>query len=243
MTSQRRVRRCAGQAGQQRLGLGVESSERCAAEGLLGREGQCVVVAQRRVVQERGGGGELMAGRGRGVLRAVAFEDAGEHVDRGRRQQALPPDEVVRVAVVGGGEVDVVGGAAAGERDVEELAGLLTGDDGVAGVGGLALRGVDGGGVSELDVLAHVLGGQRHCAAQRQVAGAEAAVRTYGSHGPAVAVLDPVGRGECEATFVATGDDGVANRGAGAVAQQDLTIGCAGALRRESPAGLRGPVR
>ena len=55
----------------------------------------------------------------------------------------------------------MVGGAAAGERDVEQVAVLVAGEDDVAGVGGDALGAVDGGGVAELDVPGgDVVGGQ-----------------------------------------------------------------------------------
>jgi len=141
-------------------------------------------------------GVEVAARAGSGVLRAVASEDLGERVDRGRREQGLAADEAVRVAVVAGGEVEVVGGAAAGECDVQQLPGLLAGHDRVAGVGGLALGGVDGGGVPEVDVFADVLGGQNDGARELQVLDAEAAVGADGVDPPAVAVLDPVGAGE-----------------------------------------------
>ncbi len=50
--------------------------------------------------------------------------------------------------------------ATAGQPDVEQLAALLSGEHGVAGVGGHPLRAVDSGGVAELDVFGDVRRGQ-----------------------------------------------------------------------------------
>ena len=77
----------------------------------------------------------------------------------GRGQQGVAGDDAVRVAVAGGGEIEMVGVAAAGQRHIEQLAGFLAGRDGVTGVGGDALGAVHGGGVAELDMPGHVAGG------------------------------------------------------------------------------------
>jgi hypothetical protein len=66
----------------------------------------------------------------------------------------------VRVPVPHDGQVDVVGGAAAGEHGVELLPGLSTGDDAMHGVGGDPLRGVHGGGVTQFGGGPDVVGGQ-----------------------------------------------------------------------------------
>ena len=113
----------------------------------------------------------------------------------------------------------MVGVPATRHRDVEQLACLVAGDHGVGGVGGHPLGGVDGGRVAELDVVADVVGGQRHGLAAVEVVGGEAAVGMDGADGPAVPVPDPVVRGGDQSAFVAAGEDGVAGTCVGAVGQ------------------------
>ena len=60
--------------------------------------------------------------------------------------------------------------AAAGHRDVGRGGAGVLAEEEVAGVGGLALGAVDGGGVGELDVLAHVAGRERSAVPARAVA-------------------------------------------------------------------------
>ena len=119
-----------------------------------GGDGEAVPVAGIGRGQVGARVGQLFAGGGRGDLRLVPGEDLLEDVDRGERVGRGWGDDRVLVAVKGGHQVDVVGGAAAGERHVQLLAGLRPGDDGVAGVGGDTLTAVHGGGVAELDVRA-----------------------------------------------------------------------------------------
>jgi hypothetical protein len=57
-------------------------------------------------------------------------------------------------------EVEVVGVPAAGEHGVQLLPGLLPGQQAVHGVGGDALRSMDGGGVAETGRLMYVIAGQ-----------------------------------------------------------------------------------
>lgn len=79
----------------------------------------------------------------------------------GRRQRPTKHRRRKRVGGVGvEHDVGVVLDPAAGEHRVEHLAVLGAGDDAVDDVGGDALSGVDGGGVAELDVLAHVVSRQ-----------------------------------------------------------------------------------
>ena len=99
----------------------------------------------------------------------------------------------MRVAVAGDVEVEVVGELATRQRDVEQVAVFVTGEDDVAGAGGDALGAVDGGGVPELDGLGDVVGGQGDGLAELVVDHAQGAVGVDLLDVPAVAVLDPVG--------------------------------------------------
>jgi len=128
----------------------------------------------------------------------------------------------VLVAVHGGGEVQVVGVAAAGEGDVQLLAGLVAGAHGVAGVGGDTLCAVHGGGVAELDVRGDVVDGEGDPTAGVGVDDVEAAIVVDGADGPPVTVLDPVGCGRPQLPVVAAGDDEVAFGGGRPVDQGDL---------------------
>ena len=74
----------------------------------------------------------------------------------------------------------VVGVPAAGEHGVGLLAGLVAGEEAVAGVGGDALGGVDGGGVAEFDGLGDVVGGQGELVVVAQVLDVEGAVAVDG---------------------------------------------------------------
>ena len=141
------------------------------------------------------GGGDGVGG----LLRAVAAQDRGEDVDRRRWMGRLREDDAVRVGF-GGGEVEVVGGAAAGECDVELLAVEPVGADDVAGVGGDALGGVDGARVAEGGVGGDVVGGQ---AAPCGFAGSRSARRSasrrvHGADRPAVTVLHPAATFEAQ---------------------------------------------
>ena len=126
------------------------------------------VSAMARVVDAAGAGGG-------GRLGLVAGQDLLEEVECGLGVGGGRGDDRVLVAVHGGVEVQVVGVPAAGQGDVQLLAGLGAGGDGVAGVGGDALGAVDGGGVAELDVLGDVVGGQAQVPAGVQVHDVEGA--------------------------------------------------------------------
>ncbi|VBA62347.1 hypothetical protein LAUMK41_05738 [Mycobacterium attenuatum] len=95
--------------------------------------------------------------------------------------------------LLAGGQVDVVFGAAAGQRDVEQLAGQGGCTDDVAGeLGGEALGEVDGGGVAEGDVFGDVIGGQGDALAGGQVGGDQRAVCAYPVDPIPVAVADEI---------------------------------------------------
>ena len=66
----------------------------------------------------------------------------------------------MRVPVADHRNVEVVGGAAAGQHGVELLPGLLTGHHAMHGVGGDTLRGVHGGGVTQFGSGGDIVGGQ-----------------------------------------------------------------------------------
>jgi len=149
-----------GDAWDQRLDGGVEVLTPGLAQDVHGGGREAVPVPGRGGRRVGGGVGEP-AGRGAGRdLRLVAGQDLLQDVDRGQGVGDGGGDHRVLVAVAGDGQVDVVGGPAAGERDVQLLTGLFTGGDGVAGVGGDSLPAVHGGGVAQLDVLAHILARQ-----------------------------------------------------------------------------------
>ena len=210
--AQRRVGGEVGQVWDGGVGGPVDRGHAVRSEGRGGRGGERVEVEVGGVVQGAGRVGEVLGGAGRGHGCVVASQDAGEHVDGGGRQQCLSGDDGVRVAVAGGGEVDVVAAAAAGHGDVEQLAGFLAGGHGVAGVGGDALSGVDGGGVAQLDVVGDVGGGQCDVSLRPQVGHLQRAGFEHGVDGPAVAVLDPVGGGDGDGAVVLAADDRVPGR-------------------------------
>jgi hypothetical protein len=131
-------------------------------------------------------------------------------------------DEGVGVAVADHLEVEVVGVPAAGEHCVQLPPGLLPGQQAVHGVGGDALRSMDGGGIAETGRLMYVIAGQP----DGQVAAVESdrEVTLFGDvgDGPPVAVLHPVGRGESESAVVAAGDDHISNTGPVSIGQRHL---------------------
>ena len=147
------------------------------------------------------GGGRTEAGEGVGGvagcgggrdLGAVAAQRRGQDVDGGLGVGGFGGDDAVRVGF-GGGQIDVVFDAPAGQGDVEQLAGQGSGADDVAGVpGGESLRGVDGGRIAQGDVLFHVAGGQAHHCSAAQVSGFDAAVVVGFDDLVAVAVADIV---------------------------------------------------
>ena len=130
------------------------------AEHLLGRERHGVGVPRCSVVETSLRRGGQFAGGSRRDGSAVAGEDPLERLGGGELLGDAGQLELTLVAQVVGDDVDVVLGAAAGQHRVEQLPGLLAGDDAVHDVGGQALGGVDGGGVAELDMGGDVLRGQ-----------------------------------------------------------------------------------
>ena len=209
MRAQSGVRRFGGESRPDRFGVPVDAGEGVDAEFLLGREPQCIVIAHDRVVQlSRAGRCLPLCGRG-GAVGSVVLEDLGQDVDRGRRAECLRIDQAVRVTVESGSEIDVIRLTAAGDADVQRLARLLAGRDEVGRVGGHALGAVDGGGVSELDVLGDVVSGQLDGASEFHVPRDEGAACENSLDPPAVAVLDPVAARDHESAAVAASDDDV----------------------------------
>ncbi len=157
---------------------------------MLGGRAEGVGVPVGGSLQPAGRVGQVPDRAGGRDLRAVAGQDPGQDVHRGRRQQRLPGDHGVRVAVAGDDQVQVVGTPAAGQRDVQQLTVFGAGGHGVGDVGGDALGAVHGGRVAEADVLADVGRRQMHGPAGAQVDHVQAAVGPDRDHLPAVAVLD-----------------------------------------------------
>ena len=109
------------------------------------------------------------------------------------------------VAVADDLEVEVVGVPAAGEHGVQLLPGLLPGEESVHGVGGDALRRMDGGGIAETGRGAHIVTRQPDGQLAAVVPDREVTAPADAGDGPAVAVLHPVGGGESESAVVACG--------------------------------------
>jgi hypothetical protein len=119
-------------------------------------------------------------------------------------------------------EVEVVGVPAAGEHGVQLLSGLLTGHQAVHGVGGDALRGMDGSGIAETGRGRNVVGWQLDGELAAVVPDGEVTAPADAGDGPAVAVLDPVGGGESEPAVVGPGDDHISDTALIAVGQVHL---------------------
>ena len=122
---------------------------------------ECVEIHVRGRSQPREGVGCPPFCRVGRLLCPVAAQDRGEDVHRGWRVGGFRGEDAVRVGL-GGGEVEVVLVAAAGQRHIEVLAAELIVADDVGGVGGDALAGVDGGRVTQPGVGGDVSGGQSH---------------------------------------------------------------------------------
>ena len=125
-----------------------------------------------------------------------------------------------------GGNVDVVGGATAGEGDVEQFTGRrLRVEDRVRGIHGGALGAVNGRRIAEFDLFAHVPGGKHDrlpvgCAVPPEPAYGEGTVLEPVGDLPPVAVLDPPPVSGGEVAVVVPGDNLVPDPGGGPVVQR-----------------------
>ena len=108
---------------------------------------------------------------------------------------------------------------------VQLLPGLLPGHQAVHGVGGDALRSMDGGGVAETGRGVDVVGWQPDGAVAAGVPHGQVALFADVGDGPAVAVFDPVGDTESESAVVDPGDDHISDTGLIAVGQTHLRSG------------------
>ena len=164
----------------------------------------------------------------------VSADDRGEEFMGGRRFDGFWRDDLVGVGAAAGLQVGVVGGDAAGEGDIELVAGGVGGEKRVGGAGASA-GGADGESLAAGDGV---------CVAESHVPGIDIPVRENGfdvavvgavaeadvqgavgvhcEDGPAVVVLDEVGAAEAEGAGVAFGDDDVAGRHGFAVGQLSL---------------------
>ena len=203
----------------------LEAGDRGGAEVGLGGQVQGVDVPGGRRAEPGRGCGEVAGEGGGGAGRVVPGEDVLEEVGGGGRVGVLGADDLVGVAVADDLQVDVVGERAAGEHRVELLSGLGPGGEAVHGVHGHALGGVDGGGVPELDRAGDVGGGEGDVEPGAGVPHRERTVGAGGVDGPAVAVLDPVGRRQAQSAVVGAGEDGVADIGGVPVGQGDAGAG------------------
>src|SRR5512133_2832076 len=150
---------------------------------------------------------------GRGPCRVVAGQDVFEKVGRRGGPNGLWPDDAVRVAVPNSLHVEVVGDLAAGQHGVQVLPGLVSGGEAVHGVYRDSLRGVHGGGVTQLRRGLYVGGWQSHSVSVATMLDVKITTGVDGDYGPAVAVFDPVGRCQPELAVVAAGNDQLADAG------------------------------
>lgn len=115
------------------------------------------------------------------------------------------------VEVACGVDVEHVGFATAGGRDVQRFPLRRRRDEGVGCVDGLALGAMGRSGVPELDMVAHVIRWQRCAPAPAGPRHRESTPAVDADDGPGVAVLDPsTARGQ--GSVVVAGDDQVADR-------------------------------
>jgi hypothetical protein len=128
----------------------------------------------------------------------------------------------VGVAVADDLEVEMVGVPAAGQHGVQLLPGFLPREKAVRGVGGDALRSMDGAGIAETGRGRDVVGRQPDGQLAAVVPDGEVTAPADAGDGPAVAVFDPVGGGEAEPAVVAAGDDHISDAGLVAVGQRHL---------------------
>ena len=200
----------AGQAGVELIGGDVQLGQRGRGGDLVGGFAEGVVVH---------GGGRTEAGEGVcGVagcgggrdLGAVAAQRRGQDVDGGLGVGGFGGDDAVRIGF-GGGQIDVVFHAPAGQGDVKQLAGQGSRADDMAGVpGGESLRGVDGGRIAQRHMLFHIISGQAHHCSAAQVSGFNAAVVAGLDDLVAVAVAHIVFAADVNSSRVASGPDQVA---------------------------------
>lgn len=109
-----------------------------------------------------------------------------------------------------GDDVESVLVATAGGADVEVAVAGRAGDEGDAGVGGVALEAVGGGGVPEADVLLHVLRRQGRGAVSVDSGHGEGAVVVGRLDEPELTVADGFVAVGAQVAVVAAGDDDVA---------------------------------
>ena len=129
------------------------------------------------------------------------------------------------VAIADDLEVEVVGVPAAGEHGVQLLPGFLAGQEAVDGVGGDALRSVNGGGVAESGRGLNVVGGKSDGEVAAGVPHGQVALFSDVRDCPAVPVFDPVRGGEAESAVVVAGDDHISDTGPVSVGQRHLRSG------------------
>ena len=119
----------------------------------------------------------------------------------------------------------MIRGPAAGEHRIQLLAGFPSGDQAVQGVGGDALGGVDGGGVTQPGGGLNVVDGEPCGEVAAVVSNDQIALAAYSSDGPAVTVLHPVVGREPESAVVGAGDDHIADTGLVSIRQAHFTAG------------------
>ena len=152
--------RFAGEFREDLVGSAVEHPNDLGSDELFGGHMKAVGVALNGLEQPGRWVAEFSQQPGGGGGRFVAGEDLLQRLARCTGCDSLGSDEGVGVAVADHLEVEVVGCAAPGEHGVELLPGLLPGQQAVHGVGGDALRRMDGGGIAETGRLPHIVNGQ-----------------------------------------------------------------------------------
>src|SRR4029453_10478337 len=168
---------------------------------------------------------------GRGKWGGVTGQDLLKQLGCGSQFVVRGSQDCVRVSVADHGEIEVVGGAAAGQHGAELLPRLRAGSEAVHAVDSDALGAVDGAGVAEFGDTADVVSWQGHSAAVLCVPHLQIAGPADIQDGPSVAVFDPVGGADAEPPVVSPGDDHIAGGRPVAVGQLDLSAATAPSRR------------
>jgi len=212
-----------GEPGGEVFGGAVDRRYQVGAGGVLGGGVEGVNISGGGVAEPKAGIVLFALQRGRGFGLVVSGKYLLEELDGGGGVDGFGSDDRVRVAVVGDGQVEVVGGAAAGEDGVQLPPGAVAADQAMHGDGGHALGGVDRGRIAELGRFANIAGGQGDRQPAPEVDSPQPTGAGEGGNGPAVAVLDPVMGADAELPVVTAGDDQVADAGPVPVSQLDFS--------------------
>jgi hypothetical protein len=174
----------------------VELCDGLGSDELFGCDVEAVGVALDRLEKPGRWAGELAQHGGGWDGRFIASEDLLQRLGRHVRWDGVGSDEGVGVAVADDLEVEVVGVPTTGQHGVQLLSAFLPGQQAVHGVGGDALRGMDGAGIAETSRGAHIVNWQPDGQLAAVVPDREVTAPPDAGDGPPVAVFDPISGGE-----------------------------------------------